>query len=365
MNAAVVAPRARRELIAARHVPYTALVAPEVVRTEQGDYVQTLRVGGLAFESADDESVNGWHERLNALWRNVASAHVALWVHVVRRRERGYPAGEFPPGFARELNERYRARMAGETLMVNELYVSLVYRPQPTAVGAAALKLFRRSETARRGRSWPTRSRSARSCAARCSRGWPRTNRRCSRFDDARAEGHPHSELMSFLGLLVNGERAAWALPTAPIAEVLATSRLLFGTEAMEYRTPRETRFAAFLGIKEYPTPTSPGLVNRLLAAPFPFVLTQSFAFLPKSTAQGLLSRQFHRMTNAGDLAVSQAEALKAALDQLSSNEFVMGDHHFSLQVMTEPVAAEDRAAQRAAMRTLNDSVALARALAG
>ena len=58
-----------------------------------------------------------------------------------------YPAGEFPPGFARELNERYRARLAGETLMVNELYVSLVYRPQPTAVGAAALKLFGRAES--------------------------------------------------------------------------------------------------------------------------------------------------------------------------------------------------------------------------
>ena len=75
------------------------------------------------------------------------------------------------------------------------------------------------------------------------------------------------------------------------------TSRLLFGHEAMEYRTPSETRLGAFLGIKEYPTPTSPGMVNRLLTAPFPFVLTQSFAFLPKSTAQGLLSRQYHRMT--------------------------------------------------------------------
>ena len=148
MNAAAVPfERARRELVAARHVPYTALVAPEVVRTLSGDYVQTIRVGGIAFESADDEAVNAWHERLNALWRNVASAHVALWVHIVRRRDRAYPAGEFPPGFARELNERYRARLAGETLMVNELYVSLVYRPQPTAVGSAALKLFGRAES--------------------------------------------------------------------------------------------------------------------------------------------------------------------------------------------------------------------------
>ena len=85
--------RARRELVAARHIPYTALVAPEVLRTGQGDYVQAIRVGGIAFESADDEAVNAWHERLNALWRNVASPHVALWVHVVRRRE----ATESPP----------------------------------------------------------------------------------------------------------------------------------------------------------------------------------------------------------------------------------------------------------------------------
>ena len=83
MNAQVHA-RARRELIAARHIPYSAFIAPEILRTANGDCVQTLRVGGLAFESADDESVNAWHERLNALWRNVASPHVAVWLHVVR-----------------------------------------------------------------------------------------------------------------------------------------------------------------------------------------------------------------------------------------------------------------------------------------
>ncbi len=39
----------------------------------------------------------------------------------------------FAPGFARRLNERYRKRLAGETLMVNELYLSLVYRPATNA----------------------------------------------------------------------------------------------------------------------------------------------------------------------------------------------------------------------------------------
>ena len=352
---------ARRELLAGRHVPYTALVAPGVVRTSQGDYVQVFRVAGLAFESADDESVNAWHERLNALWRNLASPQLAVWVHVVRRRESAYPPGEFPPGFACELNERYRARLAGETLMVNELYVSLVYRPQPTMVGAAALALFRRTDR-------ETMRRECAEALEACGKLRQQLLAGLAAYEPeelgvVEQRGRPRSELLSFLGLLVNGERQDWALPQAPIAEVLPTSRLLFGAEAMEYRSPTETRLGAFLGIKEYPTPTSPGMVNRLLTAPFPFVLTQSFTFLPKSTAQGLLSRQYHRMTNSGDLAVSQAEALKVALDQLSGNEFVMGDHHFSLQVLTEPQPAAAESGDE--LRRLNESVALARAWLG
>src|SRR5205085_11563643 len=68
-------------------------------------------------------------------------------------------------------------------------------------------------------------------------------------------------------------------------------------------------------------------------------------------------------MANAGDFAVSQAVDLKEALDGLSSNEFVMGDHHFSLQVLAdiEPAATEQADSWR--LRELNDQVALARSL--
>ena len=128
------------------------------------------------------------------------------------------------------------------------------------------------------------------------------------------------------------------------------------------------------LGIKEYPTPTHVGMFDALLSAPFPFVLTQSFAFLTKASGQALLQRQFNRMVNAGDFAVSQAEELKDALDALTSNEFVMGDHHFSLQVLADDprslgreraIAGSDYASRdRTTRRTkrLNDHVALARA---
>ena len=68
-------------------------------------------------------------------------------------------------------------------------------------------------------------------------------------------------------------------------------------------------------------------------------------------------------MSKAGDFAVSQAEELKDALDALTANEFVMGDHHFTLHILT-PLAPQgsDRAdIQR--LKHLNDDVARARAM--
>ena len=123
------------------------------------------------------------------------------------------------------------------------------------------------------------------------------------------------------------------------------------------------TRVGAMLGIKEYPTPSVVGMFNRLLSAPFAFVLTQSFTFLTKTTGQSLLQRQFNRMANAGDFAVSQACDLKDALDGLTSNEFAMGDHHFSLQVLADVAEAGGDQAGGERLKSLNDHIALARSL--
>jgi type IV secretion system protein VirB4 len=62
-----------------------------------------------------------------------------------------------------------------------------------------------------------------------------------------------------------------------------------------------------------------------------------------------------------GDVAVSQAEELKDALDALTSNEFVMGDHHFSLQVLSDGPGDESIAGGRSPLKQLNDAVAQAR----
>ncbi|MDM0030425.1 VirB4 family type IV secretion/conjugal transfer ATPase [Variovorax saccharolyticus] len=355
----------RRETSAAGMIPLVAHIDTHVARTRAGDYVQTLRLGGASFESADDEDLNNWHERLNVLWRNIASPNLALWTHVIRRRESAWPQGRTVSGFAREIDERYRGQMAEERLMVNDLYLSVVFRPQPTRLGDATLRLLRKTD--------PNGTRAEmQDSLDECAKKRQELLAALERYDPEalgvyRREGSDvlFSSLLEFHGLLINGEWQRMPLPRAPLNEVLATSRPFFGNEAMEYRTDTQTRVGAFLGIKEYPTPSAPGMFSALLTAPFPFVLTQSFTFLGKGTATDMMSRQHHRMAAAGDLAVSQAEELKDALDDLMSNRFVVGDHHFTLHVLAEASDGQGDAHALARIRQLNDNVARARYLLG
>lgn len=348
-----------RELFASDNIPYTAHVHENVVKTRAGDYVQGFRLMGASFESADDADINNWHERLNVLWRNIASDQVALWTHVVRRRESVYPPGQCPSGFSRELDQHYRQRVADEVLMVNEIYLSLVYRPQVGMVSGATLKLLAKASAANTQQELSD-------ALDVCAKLRSQLLAALDRYEPEilgiyQKAGRHYSSLLEYFAVLLNGEWRAVPLARSPINEVLMTTRPLFGAESVEYRTPTQTRIGAFLGIKEYPTPTQAGMYNLLLHEPYPFVLTQSFTFLNKSTAQGLLAHQYARMRNAQDLAVSQAEQLKDALDELTSNQYVMGDHHFSLHVLADPFEGAKEAEGRPRLKQLLDNVSLAR----
>ncbi len=348
-----------RERSLADQVPYSAQVSEFIVRTRTGDYVQVFRVGGASFESADDELLNTWHERLSLAWRNLASTQLAIWTHVIRRRETRYPDGVFSSRFAQALGEKYRRRMAGEQLMVNELYVSIVYRSAPGVVTDWTARVLSRAQ---RG----SIELEIRAAIEACDKHRQTLLAAFERYDIEplrlyEHEGQLCSQTLEFLGFLLNGEWQRMPLPRAPIGEVLATSRPIFGVEVIEYRPPTHTVLGAMLGIKEYPSPTVVGMFQNLLSAPFPLILTQSFTFLSKGTSLGLLQRQFARMSNAGDFAVSQAEQLKEALDAVAGDEFVLGDHHFSLQVLTDPFERYDVDLVVRQQKVLNERVSQAR----
>ena len=175
---------------------------------------------GASFESADDEELNNWHERLNVLWRNIASPNVALWTHVIRRRAERRQLRSRP---ARRSGFRRRAcsastseRLASETLMVNELYLRRRLSARRRAGDRAWCRKAARESAARRARNWssPMRSMPARSLRRRCGPRWRATSRKL--LGVYRAGSIWCSSLLEYLALLINGEWQRVPLPRGP-----------------------------------------------------------------------------------------------------------------------------------------------------
>ena len=119
----------QRELKPDVHLPYVRHVTEHVVSLSTRALMTVIRLEGVSFETADVRDLNDLHAKLNLLFRNIADERLALWTHLVRRRETAYPDGTFRSAFARELDARYRARLVETDLFRNDLYLTLVWHP--------------------------------------------------------------------------------------------------------------------------------------------------------------------------------------------------------------------------------------------
>src|SRR5919199_1685096 len=132
------------------YLPYVRHVTPTVISLSTRALMTTIRLEGVSFETADPRDLNDLHSKLNLLLRNIADERLALWTHVIRRKETEYPDGEFRSAFARNLDAKYRARMVEADLFRNDLMLTLVWHPgrDPAARAAAILSRLTRARSA-------------------------------------------------------------------------------------------------------------------------------------------------------------------------------------------------------------------------
>lgn len=343
---------AKREQEPKRFLPYSRHIDDHVIALDDGSLLTMFRLDGMAFETADRSDLNSWHENLNSILRNSADERVAWWTHTVRRRTDTYPDGAFRSEFARDLNETYRGRVTSERMFVNELYLSIVMRP---AVGAAdKLAVAFKNLVSKQAR--------VDALAKVDEEDLQRFNERASETAKLLGRLSPKrlglyefddllfSEPLEVLELIMMGAYRRIPLVRGHLGSALYGERLIFGREAVEIRAHDRSRFLGLFGIREYPSRTRPGMLDSLLNADFEFVMTHSFAFLGKNDGMTRLIRKRRQLGSTDDEAVSQAEALYDAANDLADNHFVMGEHHFSIAVFGDTV------------RQLNDNVSSARA---
>lgn len=337
-----------------RDLPYARHVSDYVVALDTRALMICFKLDGASFETADVRDLNDWHAKLNNAWRNLADERLAIWHHLIRREERSYPEGQFKSQFARDLDGEYRRRVTATRLFTNDLYVTLVLHPGRDPAERAAAFANRLRSRGKAGvevdeESIRTLEDKGRDLLQYLGRYGVRPIGLYER------NGLSFSEPMELLHLVLTGREQRMPLVRGHLGNALYASRLIFGREALEIREPGEEKFAGIFGIKEYPATTRPGLWDGLLKAPYPFVATQSFAFLSKASARAIMERKQNLLIRSNDRALSQVDGLDEAIDDLVSNRFVMGEHQLSLLVYG--ASTKDLADNMSAARaTLADS---------
>jgi len=326
-----------RELEPETFIPYIRHVDDHVIALDSRALMVVIALEGVSFETADTIDLNALHRDLNTLYRNIADERLALWTHVVRRRDNEYPEGEFANAFSRRLNDKYRARMVDEDLFRNDLYLNLVWHPGRDPAERVIAFLSKLRKARRQGIEVDDEAlKHLNDAVVDVTAGLKRFGPRVLSLQER--DGLIFSEPSEVLHQLVGGRREPVPLTQGRISSAIYSDRVIIGRETVEIRHEGSSRYAGMFGFKEYPARTRPGMFDGLLTVPYELVLTQSFSFLSKADAKTVMGRKQNQMVSAGDKAGSQLEELDDALDDLESNRFVLGDHHLTLTVFAGSV---------------------------
>lgn len=323
----------KREMTATEYLPFVRHADEHTIVTTNRGAFQMLKIDGASFRTADTSGINSLHDGLNHHIRNIADDNVMIYTHIIRSEDQSYPDGEFTSEFGCWLDNTYRKKIQGKCLYRNDIYVTICMQPR----GMAASRLATGVRRARKSQIEADQD--------LLEQLEDRTSvlaKNLARYGVQRLglvkskQGFTCSEPMSVLRQLINGRYQLLPLVHGAIGSAIYTDRVIFGREALEIRHPADSTFGAMFGVNEYPSVTRPTMLSDLLTAPFRFVLSQSFRCIARSEAIKSMKLKEGRMRNAGDDAVSQADELKDARDELMSGNYVMGEHNMSLLVFSD-----------------------------
>jgi type IV secretion system protein VirB4 len=344
---------ARAQVPSADHIPLGTHVAPNVIQLRTtGDLIAIWRLEGISFETVDPDEIGIRKEGLNNFLRALGGGSFALWSHKVRRVVHERLAGKYSNDFCRDLNDQYYKTFDTYRQIATELYVTILFRPMPSRTA----RLFKRMATrtveeikTKHADEMVVLDDTAKQFEASMARYAP------ERLSTYTRNGVACSEMLSFLGFLVNGVWEDVPMRRADIWEYLPTSRLHFGDRngALEIWHPSARKFCGFLDFKEYPKFSEPGMTNCVLYGDYEYIETQSFAILNRRDAMTALERQKGQLIASDDVSPTELEEMEQAINDLHDGLIEMGEYHYSLAIFgaTLEEAAKNVSNARSAMQ--------------
>ncbi|EEP7800087.1 conjugal transfer protein [Salmonella enterica] len=295
--------------------PYQFNVTDSIISTEDGKLLSTIVIEGMPYESESDNLIRNRFIAINNYLRSIGKdcgGNLAIWTHIVKRRVSLLQRYEFKSQFVTDFVRKYCESFENGNFFKTQYYVTFVLKysdfndgvEQLTNINNQALTVFK--------------------------------NFNCSLLTvQDSANGLYLCENSQFLSFLLNGQETQIPLSHTPVVESIQSSEWAFGYDVEEIRNKEtlDSRFAVSYLLKDYPAKTKNGMWDFLLAAPYEFILSQSFIFTSSQKSLKMIDQQQNKLASVSDAATHQVEELELGKAVLSSGEAQFGDYQASLIV--------------------------------
>ncbi|MFZ2776707.1 MAG: VirB4 family type IV secretion/conjugal transfer ATPase [Candidatus Rickettsiella isopodorum] len=324
----------RKEANASRHINILGHYNNETLIDKSGKLIQIIQLSGINGLTQSEADLDAYKNRRNSLLKSFSSEY-AVYFWTLRRQTTEYPGGEFKPGFAQQLNEKYQARIQKNPLLHNALYLGIVTKPAAGVLNQGFNWLNQLSHQLDKEAQQQQLAKTYQALEATTQK----VLQVLSDYQPQLLTVYQKDELyfsqpLAFVDQLINYDRQAVPLVAQDASICLARKRLFFNHRSgtIECRAGDHSKqFAAALSIKAYPAMTYQGLLDSLNSLRMKYTITQSFRFYDRYLAKTRLRDQQQDMQQTKEESTRQTEQIDEAFEEAASGDAGYGQHHFSL----------------------------------
>ncbi len=313
-------------------IPYSSLIAEDVILTKDGAYIACWEVEGISYETRNDDELDRYKSQLNGLIRSFAQENVSIYTHNCRLFSNLKTSHDIENIFANDVNEAYIRSFNSKDFMENSLFFTVIYKPYN-----GIDKMSRKMQSVKERKN-------------DILDGLHHFQELTGRIDSAIAKfgsnrltcyeenGIIFSQQLEFFNFLLTGNYQKVRVLNSPIYQYLGNIEMVCGQDMAQITLNGKNTFVRGIEIKDWVQETEAGFLDSLIGLSCRYILTQSFATLPKNDAKTLIDRQLKRLQSTEDDSFSEQEALLNAKDHLVSGDISFGDHHFTLMIYGDTV---------------------------
>lgn len=317
-----------------KFIPYSSLVADEIVMTREGYYLATWEIQGIPFLTVDDNDLKVSSDVLDTLFRTFSESPIAFYRHSIRTDALDEIRSNFQDNFYLEkVNDLYFDGLKNQTFKRNIYYITIVYNPFESRYQK---KSFPKLSIAEKQNFINYHIDEMKGFIVGISETIKSFNGKIlSTFEK---NNITYSKQLSFYNFLLTHEWKDIKVNSSPIYNRLGDVDLFFNKGIGEIASSDKKQFFKCIEIKDYENELEVGFLDALLCTKGDYILTQSFSIMGKKEAEKALKDQENKLRGTETNAKTELAEIEIAMDEVATGNLSFGQYHFVLMVYGDSI---------------------------